>query len=286
MRQECVDFHGLFPRPVPSRPDAPLPGAGGSGGAAEAAPGAGPVRASGAPFRAAPAAPAHGSRGKGRRKRGWGRDGTSPADRGCTRANGAERRVEEGRRARLGTVRAVPRRPEPGGAAGRAEWGGGGAMFLCRGRSRPRALPSLGRSRCSGPAAGRGSTAGRGSSLGSGAAPSPQEPAGHRGQVGAWQATGVPSGAVPVVVPGRSERGRARRFLPSAVRAGGPSEAGVSLPRVWQAEGGPFLRECAREPRGSSSSRTGPALPRGGGYSQEGTQDYSETIDYLVKLTQ
>lgn len=164
----------------------------------------------------------------------------------------------------------------------RAEQSGaaGGTMFLCRGRSRPRALPSLGRSRCSGPAAGRGS------SLGSGAAPSPQEPAGHRGQVGACQASGVPSGAVPVMVPGRSERGRARRFLPSAVRAGGPSEAGVSLPRVWQAEGGPFLRECAREPRGSSSSRTGPALPRGGGYSQEGTEDYSETIDYLVKLTQ
>lgn len=183
---------------------------------------------------------------------GTGRDGTSPADGGRARVSGDERRGQEGWRARSGTVRAAK------SLAVRRAGQSGAPRGLCCSAGAPLGplpgpLPVL---RCSGPAAGRGR------SRGSEAGPAPQEPPGHRGQVGASRASRVPSGAAPAPVPGRSGRGRGRRLLPSAMRAGAERGRSFAFPSVAGGRcRGPFLRERSRDPCGSGSSRSGPPCP-------------------------
>lgn len=256
MRQECLYSLTLSPITsllVPPSPDAPLPGAGEPGERPRRVPGQGPSGAS----EVLPSNPRGACSGERSRKRGWGRNGQAlltVAAPGRAERRGAERRGGSAGSARHGKGCAAP----PGawrcrgqGTAGRS----GGVAPL------PGPLPGPSAA-LPGPLPGLRPGCGVGEQPGLGDWSRPAGAPGAPGQVGASRASGAPSGAVPVPLPGEAVGGGS---CPRPCGLG-PSEAGVSLPQVWQAEGGPFLRERAAEPRDSSSSRPGPALPRGVGY--------------------
>lgn len=255
VRSACTPSHFPPSLPFSSRPaqtrrcrEPANRGSGRGGSRGRARPG--PARFS----RATPAAPARG-RGAG----SAGGDGTGQALLTVAAPGRAERRGAERR----------------GGSAGSARHGKGCAAppgaWRCRGQGTagrsggvaplPGPLPGPSAA-LPGPLPGLRPGCGAGEQPGLGDWSRPAGAPGAPGQVGASRASGAPSGAVPVPLPGEAVGGGS---CPRPCGLG-PSEAGVSLPQVWQAEGGPFLRERAPEPRDSSSSRPGPALPRGVGY--------------------